>query len=713
MRDFYLLLNGIVALALIVLSVIAFLSNKKSRMNWLFLLFSTSVGLWLVAAAASNDIRISPDVAIYIKYGVFLFSYFAAYFILLFAAAIVDRSKISKTLFRISPILLITGLISGSPLVVADIVAQQDVYAVQFGPLVALYAVALFGQLIAALVILHRGRVHARGKRKIQIGAIYKSLVVAIPILLATQFIVPFATGFFEITDIGILIMTLPVVVLYISVVKHGLFDVRAAVVRGAAYGLVLVSLAVVYYLLAYAVSVFLFKGSVSTGMSLSPLNVVLALVLAFLFQPFKRFFDKLTNRLFYKEMYRPEDFYEELNAIVRVTVSLRQLINRSSELIKQTLKAETVSFFVFRGDKSMVSGGAEGYKKLPLADVHAFDGVRRPVYVGDETLPRELRRILVSHRLSVAVPLYRNNESVGLICLGEHRTSHFSHRDLRVLRVVAGELVVGVQNALAIQEIRDLNENLQQRIDVATKELRRSNAQLQRLDETKDEFISMASHQLRTPLTSIKGYLSMLIDGDLGKVSSQQRQVLEEAFLSSERMVHLIGDFLNVSRLQTGKFVIERRETDMATLVEAEVNALRQNAKSRDLTLKYVAPKNITPINIDADKFRQVVMNFIDNAIFYSKPESSIAITLKKVGGFVEFKVKDTGIGVPESEQSGLFGKFFRATNARRTRPDGTGVGLFLAKKVVHDHGGEIIFESKEGKGSTFGFRLPLPLAE
>jgi len=270
--------------------------------------------------------------------------------------------------------------------------------------------------------------------------------------------------------------------------------------------------------------------------------------------------------------------------------------------------------------------------------------------------------------------------------------------------------LGIAIQNALSLQEVRDLNAHLEQRIDAATKELRASNAQLQRLDEAKDEFISMASHQLRTPLTSIKGYLSMLIEGDMGTISKEQKQVLNEAFMSSERMVRLIADFLNVSRLQTGKFVIEKHPVDLALLVQHEVNSLKPNAAAREQKFIYRAPKNIPLMELDESKIQQVVMNFADNAIYYSKDAGTITISLKKTkNGYVEFTVKDQGIGVPEKERTQLFNKFFRATNARRARPDGTGVGLFLAKKVIDEHGGEIIFESKEGKGSTFGFRLPL----
>jgi signal transduction histidine kinase len=268
---------------------------------------------------------------------------------------------------------------------------------------------------------------------------------------------------------------------------------------------------------------------------------------------------------------------------------------------------------------------------------------------------------------------------------------------------------VIAIQNAQSVDEVRKLNSTLEQRISAATGELRRSNAQLQRLDKAKDEFISMASHQLRTPLTSIKGYLSMLIEGDIGAVSKEQKKVLSEAFVSSERMVRLIGDFLNVSRLQTGKFVIEKHPVDLARMVQREIDGLEQNALARDMKFVYKKPKDIPMLNIDENKVQQVVMNFCDNAIYYSKEKSKITVTLQKSGNSVVFKVIDTGIGVPKAEQARLFQKFFRAENARRARPDGTGVGLFLAKKVIDDHGGSIIFESKEGKGSTFGFRLPI----
>jgi len=277
------------------------------------------------------------------------------------------------------------------------------------------------------------------------------------------------------------------------------------------------------------------------------------------------------------------------------------------------------------------------------------------------------------------------------------------------VLTSAADELVIAIQNALAVQEIKELNSSLQQRIDAATKELRASNAQLQRLDEAKDEFVSMASHQLRTPLTSVKGYISMLADGDAGKITPRQKTLLKEAFTSSERMVQLINDFLNVSRLRTGKFVIEQTKVELGELVLEQVESLKPTAKTRDLKLSFRTPAKFPSLMLDAAKIRQVVMNFIDNSLYYAKPNTEVKIKLSQKGKNVEFTVTDHGIGVPEAEQRRLFNKFFRASNARKQRPDGTGVGLFLAKKVIDAHDGEIIFKSQEGKGSTFGFSLPV----
>lgn len=286
----------------------------------------------------------------------------------------------------------------------------------------------------------------------------------------------------------------------------------------------------------------------------------------------------------------------------------------------------------------------------------------------------------------------------VGVLIAGFYTpTNKLTEGDTLLMERLSESVGVALDNKLLFEE--------NQRV---LRQLRESNEKLRELDEAKDDFISMASHQLRTPLTSVKGYISMIKEGDAGKVTPTQKQMLEQAFFSSQRMVYLIADLLNVSRLRTGKFVIEAAPVDIGRVVGEEIDQLTEIAKSRGLKLTYEKPDSgdkMTPLMLDETKTRQIIMNFIDNAIYYTPTGGNITVKLINKPATVELNVVDDGIGVPRSEQPHLFTKFYRAGNARKARPDGTGLGLFMAKKVIVAQHGSLVFKSKEGKGSTFGF--------
>ena len=295
-------------------------------------------------------------------------------------------------------------------------------------------------------------------------------------------------------------------------------------------------------------------------------------------------------------------------------------------------------------------------------------------------------------------VKLLARRKLVGLLVVGfKTPSSEITNNDTAIVDRVCESIGVALDNKLLFEENQ-----------YVLKQLRDSNERLRELDEAKDDFISMASHQLRTPLTSIKGYISMMIEGDAGKITPTQKQLLEQAYFSSQRMVYLIADLLNVSRLKTHKFLIDAKPLDIARVVEEEVDQLKSIAESHNLTLEYQKPDTKSgklELMLDETKTRQIIMNFIDNAIYYSPPEGHITVKLLDKPSTVELRVEDEGMGVPKSEQPHLFTKFYRANNARKARPDGTGLGLFMAKKVIVAQHGSIIFESQENKGSTFGF--------
>ena len=501
------------------------------------------------------------------------------------------------------------------------------------------------------------------------------------------------------------------------AIVAQRLFNIQAAVARSSAYVLTLVTLACAYVAGAFTVSS-LFFGVHSVSMRVQIVYILLALVLATSFQPVKRTFDRATNKLFYQDAYDPQEFLNELNRVLVATVGLDELLNGTIRVIEQYLKIEfcLVAMSV-PGSRSpnIVGLSKKSFSTEDLAKAYtrmSKAGAHGQVILTDylESEDESLRQLLLKDDISVMAQLKNGSRSegkeIGYVVMGPKKSGNpYNSLDVRVIETITNVLVIAIQNAMHYEEIQQFNITLQEKVDEETRKLRHSNDKLRTLDETKDEFISMASHQLRTPLTSVKGYVSMVLDGDVGEITPMQRKLLNQSFVSSQRMVYLIADLLNISRLRTGKFVIEPVPTDLAKVTQGEVAQLIETAKGRGLELSYRKPDQFPEYMLDETKLRQVIMNFADNAIYYTPSGGHIVVELKDKPQSIELTISDDGMGVPKSEQHHLFTKFYRAPNAKRARPDGTGLGLFMAKKVILAQGGSIIFNSSEGKGSTFGF--------
>jgi len=501
------------------------------------------------------------------------------------------------------------------------------------------------------------------------------------------------------------------------SLLRQQLFDIRAAVARATTYILILSTVVLAYGVMIFGVSGVFFD-SASVPFVLKIVYLISGIVLAFTFQPLKRFFDIYTNKIFYRDSYDTQHFLEELNKILVSTIDLKILVQKTIETIAINLKPEFTVFFLsdtpyvpqrFIGNTSnlftdeefrqVVKQVSALHEKIVVTDTLTEDSKNATLYNALQTRNIAIVSRLVSDSKSRA-------ESSGYILIGIKKSGNpYSRQDIGTVEIITNQLVIAIQNALHFEEIQNFNVTLQAKVEEATRKLRRANEKLKALDETKDDFISMASHQLRTPLTSIKGYISMVLEGDAGKLAPTQREMLGQAFFSSQRMVYLISDLLNVSRLKTGKFVIERNQINLATMVDQELKQLKETAASRHLTLNFEKPADFPDLMLDETKTRQVIMNFVDNAIYYTPAGGHINVKLIDNPNNIELRVEDDGIGVARSDQPHMFTKFYRAGNARKARPDGTGLGLFMAKKVIIAEEGSLIFESTEGKGSTFGF--------
>lgn len=503
------------------------------------------------------------------------------------------------------------------------------------------------------------------------------------------------------------------------AIVRHRLFNIRLVLARSIGYILSVGSLAAVYGFVAFAVVSSVIFRDENVSMGQQAVYTTLAVGVAFTFHPVRKFFEKITNHFFYRDAYNPSVFIDQLNKVLVSNTKLESMLKEAAFIIQSNLKSEFCVFGIedARGRAFVMGTSSKQYKPDEVASVrHITEHLTDRVFVADTAYQYESRQdnklatILTKNNISVLARLVpagqEGKKALGYLLLGNKKSGNsYTTGDITIIEIIVNALVIAIENALRFQEIESFNVTLQEKIEGATRELRSTNQKLRSLDRTKDDFISMASHQLRTPLTSVKGYVSMVLDGDAGRITPLQRKLLNQSFISSQRMVYLISDLLNVSRLRTGKFIIEPVKTNLAQVIRGEIDQLVETAKGRNLELTFNKPEHFPSYMLDETKLRQVIMNFIDNAIYYTPSGGKIAVNLVEKPQSIEFTVLDTGMGVPKKDQPHLFTKFFRAGNAKRARPDGTGLGLFMAKKVVIAQGGAIIFKSQEGKGSMFGF--------
>lgn len=229
-------------------------------------------------------------------------------------------------------------------------------------------------------------------------------------------------------------------------------------------------------------------------------------------------------------------------------------------------------------------------------------------------------------------------------------------------------------------------------------------------VDRMKTELISIVSHQLRTPLSAVKWSVKMLLDGDVGKISAEQTNILAKGYRSNERMIHLVNDLLNVSRIEEGRFQYKFVVASLEDLVDQTVNEFKYTLEEKNMNLKISKPAKALPlVRMDPSKIHVVLQNILNNAINYTPSNGSVKISIQPKKTEIITSIKDNGMGIPPRQQASLFTKFFRADNAVRVQIEGSGLGLFIAQNIIEKHKGKIWAESKEGKGSTFYFSLPL----
>ncbi len=336
-------------------------------------------------------------------------------------------------------------------------------------------------------------------------------------------------------------------------------------------------------------------------------------------------------------------------------------------------------------------------FKSKKPATTSYWPDLLMPAFTNEQAI--EVQKI-VGIKESLVYPVISQNQSIGVIIFSMTKTEEevtLEERDL-----ISGFTdVVG----LAVQ-----NARLYTSVEETTLKLKEANGQLKELDRLKDEFVSVASHELRTPMTAIKSYLWMALNGKGGKLLEKQKYYLDRAYLSTDRLIKLVNDMLNVSRIEAGRVALSVEEVDLNKLALEVIDEVKPRADELGLKIKVNKVDKLTEVIADVDKIKEVLINFIGNSLKFTPHGGLIEISFEEKVDTVVTSVKDNGKGVEKDDQPKLFEKFglLKGSYTTNTISQGTGLGLYICKSIIQLHKGEIWAESEgRDKGSKFSFSL------
>jgi len=331
--------------------------------------------------------------------------------------------------------------------------------------------------------------------------------------------------------------------------------------------------------------------------------------------------------------------------------------------------------------------------------------------FVLEELKEGLLKKIMRQKNITSCTSLKAEEGKLGVLLLSEKSSGDiFSSQDISIFEILAPQMTLAIQNSLAYEEIQRFNQTLKNKIDKATIKLKKANLRLKELSSLKDEFVSIASHELRTPMTAIKSYLWLALNKHKKELSQKLTTNLNRAYISTERTITLVKDMLTISRIEGRRLDLNFVKLDLALLAKQVFDELKIKADEKQIKFSFEKPEFKSFTRADEHKITEVLQNIISNAIKFTPPKGSVQIFFQDKNGKIETSIKDTGPGIPKRSMPNLFKKFGRlgGSFAKLAETPGTGLGLYIAKQIIGLHKGRIWVQSKVGEGSTFIFSLP-----
>jgi len=723
--SFYALTGLINCISATVFGLLVFLKAPKKRLNQVFGLMTLAIAVW---SFSYWRWLVAPD-----KSGAFLWAkvlnagsifipVFYLHWILLLLG---EKKKKNKILILGYSITFFSFVVNFTPFFIKDLAPILSFsWWPLAGPLYIFYLLFGYaGLILYGLYQLIKNYKSKTGYQRAQIKYIILATIIGFSGG-ATNFPLWYKITF---PPVGNILISLYPLILAYAIIRYRLMDIRVVIGRTAVY---LFSFASVVGL---AFFLFWLNNFLPNPLSFKVVGPLIIIVSILVFRFVLRFFEKLASKYFYYTFYSYSQVLSELGRKLTRILDLDQLSDLIVKTLKETMKLDRTVVLL----RNPETGDYQIQKNIGFKEENGISLVKdnfltqylertqRPlVYEELSLLIRDaknkeekeklenLKRNMKKIEAALCLPLVIENKITGLIVLGNKISRNpYSQQDVELLTNLANQSSIALQNAKLYSQVEDLSKNLEKKVREQTRELRKAYEELKVLDRAKSEFISMASHQLRTPLAAIKGYLSMLAEGSYGQLPEKAEEKMEKVLYSTERLVRIVNDLLNISKVELGKIEVKKQPTDIKELIASCYEELNLQAEKKNLKLILKKPKEKLPkLNIDSLKIRQVITNLIDNAIHYTQ-KGKIEITLQKTKrNTILISISDTGEGMTKEEQKNIFEGFTRGKAGINLFIEGAGLGLYVAKKFLQIHKGKIWAESEgKGKGSTFYVELPI----
>lgn len=702
---------SVVVISTLILALFVLLKNPKSATNRLFALLTGLIALWSIIMYVSLHPPSIESALFWIRSTIFVATPMSVTFFLFIHNFPNVNMKISKGfLYPLIGFTILTMIVAQSQYLFTSLKVSGTDLQTSVGPGMLLFVIINFGSIIGSIIVLARRYLKSTGQQKEQIKYLLFGISLMFILILFFIFVPVVFLQKSAFVLLGPLFMLVFLASTSYAIVKHRLMDIRLVVARAVAYTILVVIIGVSYITSAFFATSVLFK--TSNTLQQIGLYAILTLVVAFTFQPLRNFLEKTTDKFFFKGRYDSQILLSNLTKIMATTLGLRKVTEKLLvELLPEMRISKGTFILIDKGKITNVENAGFDNEKYISTDILSLLETEELLFY-DDLANKKLKKILADLDATVSVPLKVKENELGILLLGHKLSGEiYTSQDIKLLEILSPEISIAIQNSKAYEEIRRFNIKLAGEVEKATSDLVQANEKLKELDKLKDEFMSIASHELRTPMTAIKSYVWLALHGKSQEKDKKVRAYLDKVFESSERMINMINDMLNVNRIETGRMKLDIIPVSVWKVAEQVKDEL--SARAAESGLEIVIKKDtIVPLLMsDKDKLIEIFTNLIGNALKFTPKGGKITVAARKAGTMVEVQVSDTGVGIAKENIDKLFKKYGKLNDSYATvsPSTGTGLGLYITRQYLEKMGGKIGIASTLGKGTTFTFSLPI----